>query len=1289
MLVEQQPAPPLQHAHSSHSVLAERSPNVERASQATSPAPQYGEFGLLPSAPPHVSRSTIRPPVKTSTGRMYKTLPAKPSGTLDASHSTTSAFQEYTAHPPPAYGYTPIGWDKQMDIPKVAELVLMCGEQIRSRGEDELSVACALLHVLAGLVSPLIFSSMALNLSAHNVASLIHSYLRSPREFFSTETRLADPHDLAAVVKWGLARLGRVYPVPVSSQEQSVGRKGEEETIFVHQRGFLEYDSYVPWAFYERSKEYPETAFSTFLDGLASSSAALLVALFSLLSSTVSYSLQNGMTPSKLGRLFGPLLFGLPEDETFEKTYDAYVRVSNAAEHLLLAYIRDMGAMESLPTRLADHIHQYPTMLSSDPNKLAPGTRGIPITHVRRTVRLYSSDLVRQASELPLAEQSPEWAACCGDVQGVEREPQLSDSYRKLINLRTYKKGNDQDTTEAYTSLADEAWGEFMAEGFSSPNESKLAFDLYETQRKSRREGSSPVHWSQFEQVGFGYKDDGLDSALAFDNGLREEMKRWPEERAELLQRIQKTNKAIPGFPYDTTPFVVCSPSLQGLPDGQWAQKPFSRIDDTFPEVYADYLLSNGWSNRDELTHRSANFVMVQYKSRRTASTVGLQGTGASQATQSHTQAQENRTDAAWFLIEEVVPAQYRKELEAAGRKKNRGRASMRKLSMFKRRKEASNTTADSFFDEVFKPGLGTATKKLGFKDPAAFSPTLRRSDSQSSTIRGKSSVHEEPNMTSSSRLLTSLKSRASKRLRKPGRDEYDEVPPVPPPKSRMQQSQSFGSDDFDTRSLYDPELDAFSPSDKGRGPKGASRDDNWLDVMIRANGFRMAGQHAPTPVDAQPVAGDQHATANADMGRLSVQAPVPKVASPKRKEVSKTELDDTHGQVSISNLSAAGWSREEAPATPTTPKRDSSLNLPKAESLERAVASPSPSPRPAQKSPPSHVEPVKDDSITKSPGARSENKEETQESTSLPYLRQLPPRGTNNNEEREKAREARIEAAKERARELRANLNPVALEDLEKQKRRSPDPGDKPPLSALTPPRKTPENLARRTSPTPSPKPSTTPSKDDPFAKDRFSGRVASITSKFGGTTPKPITPQGTGTTSQTSSPVTPSKKAPLPTSPSVLTSGLAKNGIHETKTAHPPVSDTHDEEPRHSIDSNRVGTDNDSIYPDDAASNFSRDTNPEDEGRSAGRGVASNENGSFTPSLFGNLHQSPAVAGAAAAAAVSNYKVSQPSELARREAEDQAMDIPPHFQTRYQPGMPLSNVEEERESVLSGSNA
>jgi hypothetical protein len=96
---------------------------------------------------------------------------------------------------------------------------------------------------------------MALDLSSHSITSLLQSLVKSPSLFLSSDVKFANAHDLAAVIKWTLARLGKVVPGTLSSQDHT--RKGDthlEETVLVQQRGILEWDSYARWAAQERSE---------------------------------------------------------------------------------------------------------------------------------------------------------------------------------------------------------------------------------------------------------------------------------------------------------------------------------------------------------------------------------------------------------------------------------------------------------------------------------------------------------------------------------------------------------------------------------------------------------------------------------------------------------------------------------------------------------------------------------------------------------------------------------------------------------------------------------------------------------------------------------------------------------------------------------------------------------------------------------------------------------------------------------------------------------------------------
>jgi hypothetical protein len=140
-------------------VLVDRTQNtaagIVSQSQQNWQQQHVSEFGsTFPVAKP--SHHAYPGQVQNPSSRMHKTLPARPqNGQFASDRTPTSSVKNAVSslfaqsgsgqadslvlRPPPMYGYTPIGWDKQLDVPAAAELVLMCGEQIRTRGEWLLS----------------------------------------------------------------------------------------------------------------------------------------------------------------------------------------------------------------------------------------------------------------------------------------------------------------------------------------------------------------------------------------------------------------------------------------------------------------------------------------------------------------------------------------------------------------------------------------------------------------------------------------------------------------------------------------------------------------------------------------------------------------------------------------------------------------------------------------------------------------------------------------------------------------------------------------------------------------------------------------------------------------------------------------------------------------------------------------------------------------------------------------------------------------------------------------------
>ncbi|PWZ01694.1 hypothetical protein BCV70DRAFT_199130 [Testicularia cyperi] len=1245
-----------------------------------------------------------------------------------------------SGRPSYAYGYTNEGWNIQLEAVRVLAILEACGKQIRKRGLD----------------NPLIFSSMALDLSPTNVASLIRSYTSGSNQAasrsglpssFLEEIEYGNPHDLAAVIKWAFARMGRVLAVPVPSPS---GKRGEvrEEMVYVQQRGFVDLEVYNVWRDNERRQQYPTSAFKDFVSHLAPENARLLTALFSLLSSTAAYSFKNGMMPSKLSKHFGVLLFGLPEDESFARTYDAYVRASNATEHLFLAYIRSQGTTTVLPPKLTQHVSGYPNMLTAEMTLPSKTAKLVPVTQIERTVRLYSPDLVQTACETDLTVQCREWDDCHESNDVLGKDPQLSDRFRKLVNLRgNLTQGRKLGATrqadgainaedvKTHGSLVNKQWDDFLSDGFAAPDAKKLDFDLNESIRKNRGNKRDTMQWSDFTKSGFADEgDDLLSSALSFDDTLKSDVQNWPAERDQLHAKLRARQNHLPSFHYDTTPRLVTSPSQAGSPEGKLDMHPISRIDEGFVDVWADYLIGNGWSNRDELTHRTANFVIVQYKSRPNASTVGSQAAGSSLSAPTSFKVvgrkdesipEDERVDAAWFVIQEVVPAQYRAELETIGSGKSRGHAMIRKLTLFRSKKDKPSGVAsaeDDGVDDVFRPGPGGTTKRImlseqltGMKskdDVRASLNGTRRADSDSgeaalgsrqsndssrtynqqlagqghtqfrseghasgnggnklistlraksirvvkSARRGASSPSLSTSRTADARLQRSVTPEATPKLQQEQGNKAA-VAYLSPQRGDISVDRSFTSADFETRSInddnllgtdytdateerYRPTFGIAAPKRKssraqagleGKGSTARDRDDAWIDIMLKANGNRLHGQDAPMP------------------GEASLSVPVganTATSTPRAAHSPLFESDDTfEGRDDRLPRSSTPPLSNSNKGTPDTIHVDD-LGISRIDSRASSVADD------ADLEAPSEVVEdkwsggkmafdmqMKDVSSVTPSAARDGQTASDPVAAARAALRS---RDTANAQ----PRAAPQIDTKKLVESLRAGLSPIEAVRASKDRSR----------------------IDADTSASPTPPAVQTGKYRDPFAKDPIAGRVADVASKFGGKT-KGSTSSGPGNPSSPSSStfvrnVSGSHdrnggdlEKPLP---DPLFNGGAEDG---TSSADVGREDAR----RASLDS--YGNVDDEIYPEDAASNIDpRDHYQSQYSESDAGGDVEHLSDIVKPYSWRRQPDPSAAENA-------------------NEYSDAHEGYPSRFALPYQPGMPLDNVLEESESVLSGS--
>ncbi|KAF5387584.1 hypothetical protein D9757_006610 [Collybiopsis confluens] len=261
--------------------------------------------------------------------------------------------------------------------------------------------------------TPFVFNSDALDLNAGRVKRVIDQYVLSLTPLnrrrdaaggfassfnFDEEARFAGSHELAMLLRWGMARVVRIE---TSSSPSSIPNTTtpllspppppppQKETLT---HGLIPYLAYLNWAKQEHIQGYPPTHFSSLLATQSSYTTYetyttetgqlaqkqvvkyrevvpgvlkdTLVELFGMLARLVAHSAKSGITPPSLSPFFGPLLFGLgpveglalglnagsfgsPEgaggdvDSTsFETTYRGYLRSVHAFEHVLLSFIR-------------------------------------------------------------------------------------------------------------------------------------------------------------------------------------------------------------------------------------------------------------------------------------------------------------------------------------------------------------------------------------------------------------------------------------------------------------------------------------------------------------------------------------------------------------------------------------------------------------------------------------------------------------------------------------------------------------------------------------------------------------------------------------------------------------------------------------------------------------------------------------------------------------------------------------------------------------------------------------
>lgn len=231
---------------------------------------------------------------------------------------------------------------------------------------------------------------------------------------------------------------------------------------------------------------------------------------------------------------------------------------------------------------------------------------------------------------------SQDWQLLYADTASTS-QPVYTSSYRHLLNIRAAHglEDDEDDELQRYGSMVQKDWARFGESGFQDVDSKKLEFDLTEGDREKARRKRDTLDWSTFETAGFAGREVFGSDDLVFHQNIGQRVTTWPSSQKDITQRLREAERALPPFPYDTTPHE----------EGRIA------IDALFFEAWADVLVGGGWAH-DELKEHS--FALIQWKMR--------PRTGW-QATMSAPRDDDPRTEERWFLVEEYVPREYRQAL--------------------------------------------------------------------------------------------------------------------------------------------------------------------------------------------------------------------------------------------------------------------------------------------------------------------------------------------------------------------------------------------------------------------------------------------------------------------------------------------------------------------------------------------------------------------------------------------------------------------------------------------------
>lgn len=263
-------------------------------------------------------------------------------------------------------------------------LVRACAQAITERGLETLGI----MHPHWHSASPDIQRKL-ISLFIHSLAPKSRPAALSPTPAAAISTFEAEleytrsPHDVAAVLRWGLRHL--------VLENNSFG-KDVSAPEWVWYKSFFDA---------EKGASYPPKSFTELLlPKLPQAHIELLLATVDIISALASHAEANSISGSKLSKFLGLWLLTATRTEQTDNWTTFYARWERAGrilEHLFLARIREESFNSRLPTRLQELVKHYPYSRgpSSVEEDLLPhprfSTRSCSVLFVRIEVLLSES----------------------------------------------------------------------------------------------------------------------------------------------------------------------------------------------------------------------------------------------------------------------------------------------------------------------------------------------------------------------------------------------------------------------------------------------------------------------------------------------------------------------------------------------------------------------------------------------------------------------------------------------------------------------------------------------------------------------------------------------------------------------------------------------------------------------------------------------------------------------------------------------------------------------------------